>query len=72
MRITCPCCSQRFDVPIRDVLTEAERIHARETKKILAPMYPPDPDGNVLLPMDLDAKRQRDEAVARRLPDKKK
>ena len=62
MRVSCPCCKKRFDVPIRDVLAEAEKLKARGVR-----WSPTDPNGNVLSPNDLEAKRLRDEAVKRRL-----
>ncbi len=67
MRIQCPCCRERFDVPIRTVLAEAEKL-ASKNKSI--PSITSPVNGNVLSPHDLAAKRERDAAVRRRLGNK--
>lgn len=65
MRIQCPCCARRFDVPIRTVLAEAARIaeHRQRGRKLPGP----DVDGNVLDPSDARARDERNAAVKRRM-----
>ena len=44
MRVTCPCCAARFDVPHRAVLAEAARLAAHQSQAVLP--AGPDADGN--------------------------
>ncbi len=64
MRIRCPRCHEKFDLSHRQVLTEAARL-AKQRAVAPAPTQGAI-DGNVLPANDLDAKRLRDEAIARR------
>ncbi len=66
MRVECPCgCHHRFDVPIRAVLLEAERLKNKSPRHVVM-----DTNGNVLSPQDLESKRLRDEAVRKRMAQK--
>jgi hypothetical protein len=66
MRVKCPCCRCKFDVPIRVVMTEAARIAERSPKNISPPAAGSEPDGNLLSPHDLEGRKLRDDAIARR------
>ncbi len=75
MRVECPCgCGHRFDIPIRSILAEAERLRAKQKRpsglvkdrqKYVRQRFTdlvergviPEPDGNVLSPEELEAKR---------------
>ena len=70
MRVECPCgCGHRFDVPIRAVMAEADRLRQKQ-KKSTDRRPASQINGNVLSPQDLEAKRLRDEAVRKRLGSK--
>jgi hypothetical protein len=67
MRVTCPCCGQRFDLPHRAVLAEAARLNGHAATMERPAPAGPDANGNVLAPGDAAARRARREAIARRL-----
>jgi|GEM_PF-2371218 len=67
MRVSCPHCAKRFDVPHVAVLAESRRLAevAKAGKTVVAGA-----DGNRLDPDDADALAQREEALRRRLAGK--
>lgn len=52
MRVKCPHCGNKFDIPIRTVLAEAERLKEIRAGRPAGAADPdaPDADGNVLPP----------------------
>jgi len=60
MRVKCCNCGCRFDVPIRAVLEDADRIRQRQKPPAV------ESDGNKLAPDDVEARRVRDAAIKRR------
>ena len=82
MRVSCPCCSKRFDIPHGAVLAEARRLkEAKDAVRSLPKgavliMGPSadmvssailsDPNGNVLDPADAEALAARQAAIERR------
>ena len=63
MRVSCPHCAKRFDVPHVAVLVESRRL-ADVAKAGKARV--PGADGNRLDPDDADALEERAEAIRRR------
>jgi hypothetical protein len=68
MRVACPCCKKKFDVPHRAVLDEAAKLKENHKgKPRTVDNTGPEVNGNVLPIDDAEAKRLRDEAIRRRL-----
>ena len=67
MRVTCPKCGQRHDVPHRAVLAEAARLNGHTAPAERPALAGPDADGNRLDPGDAAAVRARRAAIARRI-----
>ena len=65
MKVTCKCCNKRFDIPIREVLAMAAKL--AENRMARPRRNLPDVNGNVLPANDVDAKRQREDAIVKRL-----
>ena len=63
MRVSCPNCKKRFDVPHVAVLAEARRLKERAAG---GDVCPTGASGNVIDPADADALECRAEAIRRR------
>lgn len=70
MRLTCPCCGKRFDVPYRAILAEAAKLNGHRLPAAATPAprpAGPDADGNTLDAADPEAVKARRQAIARRM-----